>query len=70
MPVRTPGHDYHVVAQRRFSGNVDADDIFCFGVLETVEDLFELAGGGIDATFLALRDDDWRPPFGVYCCQS
>ena len=69
MPARTSGHDYHVIRQRRFSGNVQGNDIFCFGVLDTRKDGFQGTTGGIDATLLALRDSALSSSLGVYCCQ-
>jgi hypothetical protein len=70
MPARSSGDDDHVVSESGFSGNIDGDDIFCFGVLEAREDLIEGMGGGIIATFQALRNDGGRPSLGVYCCQG
>ncbi|MNL77572.1 hypothetical protein D3C87_2037890 [compost metagenome] len=69
MPVRAAGDDNHVVSQRRFSGNVDGDDIFSFGILEADEDGFQSTGSGIGATFRTLRDNGERFSLGVYCCQ-
>jgi hypothetical protein len=70
MPVRSAGDDDHEVPERRLSSDVDGDDILGFGVLEACEDQFESAGGGIGATFQALREDGKRLPLGVYCCQG
>jgi hypothetical protein len=70
MPARSSGDDDHVVSESGFSGNIDGDDIFCFGVLEAREDLIEGVGGGIIATFQALWNDGGRPSLGVYCCQG
>jgi hypothetical protein len=69
MPARAARDDNHEVSERRFSGNVDRDDIFSFGVLEAYEDGVQSAGSGIDATFRALRDNGKRSSLGVYCCQ-
>lgn len=69
MPVRPPGDHDHVVRKRRFSGNVERDDIFSLGVLEAREDGFEGMAGGIGATVLALRDSNKCSSLGVYCCQ-
>ena len=51
MTVRASGYDHHVVAQRRFSGNVDGDDVFCLRVLEACEDQLKGTGCSIGATF-------------------
>ena len=69
MPVRPPGDHNHVVRKRRFSGNVERDDIFSLGVLEAREDGFEGMIGGIVATVLALRDSNKCFSLAVYCCQ-
>ena len=69
MPVRPPGNHNHVVRKRRFSGNVERDDIFSLGVLEAREDGVEGMAGGIGATVLALRDSNECSSLGVYCCQ-
>ena len=41
MTVRAAGLNDHVVAQCRFSGNVDGDNVFRFGFLEAGEDQFQ-----------------------------
>ena len=69
MPVRPPGDHNHVVRKRRFSGNVERDDIFSLGVLEAREDGVEGMAGGIGATVLALRDSNMCSSLGVNCCQ-
>jgi hypothetical protein len=58
-----------VVSQRRFSSNVDGDDIFCLGILEAGEDGLQGVGSGINAAVRALRNNDRRSSLGVYCCQ-
>lgn len=69
MPARSPGHDYHVVCQRRLPGYVQGNDIFCLRVLDTRENGFKSTAGGIDAALLALRDSAESSSLGVYCCQ-
>ena len=44
MTARPAGGDDHVVAQARFSLNVDGDDIFGLGVFQTDKDCVEGAG--------------------------
>lgn len=58
-----------MVRKRRFSGNVQVNDVFCFGVLDTGEDGSEGTTGSINATLHALWDSAESSSLGVYCCQ-
>jgi hypothetical protein len=70
MAVRSPGDDYHIVSQRRLSGNVDGYNIFGLGIFEASKDKLKSAGGGISATFLAPWEAARRSSLDVHCCQS
>ena len=47
MAVRTARRDDHIVAEARFTLNVDWDDVFGLGVFQTGKDCFEGAGGSV-----------------------
>jgi hypothetical protein len=69
VTVRASGHDHHVVAQRRFTGNVDRDDIFCLRVLEACEDQVKGTVGGIVAAARAPGENADDVSLCVRCCQ-
>ena len=57
MTLGTAGGDNHIIAKRRFPGQVDADNVIGLGVLEGVGDEAGEGGGSRSSAWRAVRSE-------------
>jgi len=55
MPVRTARGDDHGIGDRRFSGEIDSDDVLCLAVFQRGEDRLEQAARRINLSVSRKR---------------
>jgi hypothetical protein len=70
MAARPAGGNNHMVAQRRFTRDVDGYDIFCLGVRQAVADQCKLTQSGMIAASRGLREIAVGVSLRVFCSQS